>query len=358
MATRGPAKKLARHVLAVPHQFDILHSALAGEDMQFDQLRRREFLGALSAAAAWPPGARAQQAGKVKRIGFLRVGLPPASFIDGFRQGLRELGFAEDQHFIIEYGLAQSAAEILDTAAELVRGRVDIIVASGTPSVFPAKEAAGQIPVVFVATLNPVSTELVASLAKPGGNITGMTSISGDVIVKRLQMTRELLPKLTRIAVLVRESSPTAAQYVQESQAAARDLGIELQIETERTPTDLEGIFVAVRGSSALVVADDAEFTAHRSQIAELALKNNLPTVSGLREMVEAGGLMAYGASFRELYRRAASHVHEILRGAKPADLPVEQPTKFELAINLKTAKALGLEVPQTLLALADEVIE
>ncbi len=322
-------------------------------------MRRREFITALGGAAvAWPIAARAQQAGKVKRIGFLRVGPPPASFIDGFRQGLRELGFAEDQHFIIEYGLAQSAAQILDTAAELVRRRVDVIVASGTPSVFPAKEAAGQIPVVFVATLDPVSTGLVASLAKPGRNVTGMSSISGDVIAKRLQMTRELLPKLTRIALLVRESSPTAAQYVQESQAAARDLGIELQIETERTPTDLERLFIAVRGSSALVIADDAEFTAHRSQIAELALRNNLPTVSGLKEMVEAGGLMAYGASFRELYRRAASHVHEILRGAKPADLPVEQPTKFELAINLKTAKALGLEIPPTLLATADEVIE
>ena len=214
--------------------------------------------------------------------------------------------------------MAQSAAQIPDAAAELVRRRVDIIVASGTPSVLPAKDAAGQTPVVFVATLDPVATGLVASLARPGRNITGMTSISGDVIAKRLQMTRELLPKLTKIAILVRESSPTAAQYVQESQTAARNLGIELQIETERTPKDLEGIFVAVRGSSALVVADDAEFTAHRAQIAELALKNQLPTVSGLREMVEAGGLMAYGASFRELYRRAASHVHKILQGVEP----------------------------------------
>ncbi len=322
-------------------------------------MKRRELITLLGGAAvAWPLAARAQQAGKVKRIGFLRVGPPPASFIDGFRQGLREVGFAEDQHFIIEYGLAQSAAQILDTAAELVRRRVDIIVASGTPSVFPAKEAAGQIPVVFVATLDPVSTGLVASLAKPGRNVTGMSSISGDVIAKRLQMTRELLPTLTKIALLVRRVQSDRSSVCAGVQAAARDLGIELQIETERTPTDLEGLFVAVRGSSALVVADDAEFTAHRSQIAELALRNNLPTVSGLREMVEAGGLMAYGASFRELYRRAASHVYEILRGAKPADLPVEQPTKFELAINLKTAKVIGLTMPQSLLLRADEVIE
>jgi putative ABC transport system substrate-binding protein len=206
--------------------------------------------------------------------------------------------------------------------------------------------------------LDPVATGLVASLARPGRNITGMTSVSGGVIAKRLQMIRELLPKLTRIALLVRESSPTAPQYVQESQTAARDLGIELQIETERHPRELEGIFVAVQGAGALVVADDAEFTALRTRIAELALRHRLPTVSGFREMAEAGGLMAYGASFGELYRRAASHVHKILQGVNPADLPVEQPTRFELVLNMRTAKALGLAIPPSLLALADEVIE
>jgi putative ABC transport system substrate-binding protein len=322
-------------------------------------MNRRKFIVLLGCSAiARPIAARGQEAGKVRRIGFLRVGSPPASFIDGFRQGLRELGLVEGQHFVIEYGLARSAAQMPGAAAELVRRRVDIIVASGTPSVLPARDAAGQTPVVFVATLDPVATGLVASLARPGRNITGMTSISGDVIAKRLQMIRELLPNLARIAILVRESSPTAAQYVQESQTAARNLGIELQIETERNPQDLDGIFVAVRGSSALVVADDAEFTAHRAQIAELALRNQLPTVSGLREMVEAGGLMAYGASFGELYRRAASHVHKILQGVNPADLPVEQPIKFEFVLNMRTARALGLTIPPSLLALADEVIE
>ena len=222
----------------------------------------------------------------------------------------------------------------------------------------PARDAAGQIPVVFVATLDPVATELVASLAKPGRNITGMTSVSGDVIAKRLQMLRELLPNLTKVAILVRAASPTAAQYVQESQTAARSMGIQLQIETERHPRDLAGIFVATRGANALVVADDAEFTDHRAQIAELALRNRLPTISGLREMVEAGGLMAYGASFGELYRRAASHVHKILQGVNPADLPVEQPIKFEFVINMRTANALGLTIPPSLLARADEVIE
>jgi putative ABC transport system substrate-binding protein len=322
-------------------------------------MRRREFitlLGAAAASGAWPFAALAQE--PVRRIGFLRVGPPPAAFIDGFRQGLREQGLVEGQHFVIEYSLAQSAAQIPDAAAELVRRKVDIIVASGTPSVLPARNAAGQTPVVFVATLDPVATGLVASLASPGRNITGMTSISGDLIAKRLQLTKELLPNLTRIAILVRESSPTAAQYVQESRTAARTLGIELQILTERNPKDLDGIFVAVQGSSALVVADDAEFTARRAQIAELALRNRLPTVSGLREMVEAGGLMAYGASFGELYRRAASQVRKILQGVNPANVPVEQPTKFEFVLNMRTAKALGLTVPPQLIARADEVIE
>jgi putative ABC transport system substrate-binding protein len=171
-------------------------------------------------------------------------------------------------------------------------------------------------------------------------------------------MIREVLPTLTRVALLVRESSPDTSLYVKESQAAARKLGIELQIEIERSPADLEGIFVAAQSAGALVVADDAEFTALRAQIAALALRNKLPTVSGLRELAEAGGLMAYGASFGDLYRRAASHVHKILQGVSPADLPIEQPTKFEFVLNMQTAKALGLTIPSSLLALADVVIE
>ena len=325
-------------------------------------MKRRELItlvGVAAAAALWPFGLRAQQPNKIKHIGFLRVGPPPTAWIEGLRRGLREHGLIEDLNITFDFGLAQNATEVPAVAAELVRRKVDVLFASGTPSVLPARDAAaGRIPVVFVATFDPVRTGLVAGLARPGGNITGMTSISGDVIAKRLQMTRELLPKLTKIAILVRESSPTAPQYVQESQAAARNLGIELQIEKERNPQDLDRIFVAVRGSDALVVGDDAEFTALRARIAELALKSRLPTISGFREMVEAGGLMAYGGSFGELYRRAASHVYKILSGANPADLPVEQPTNFEFVLNMRTAKALGLEVPPTLLVRADEVIE
>jgi putative tryptophan/tyrosine transport system substrate-binding protein len=320
-------------------------------------MRRRDFISALT-GAAWSLTADAQPLKQMHRIGFLRVGPPPASFIDGFRQGLREQGYAEGQHYFIEYSLAQSAAQIPEAAAELVRHKVDIIVASGTPSVLPARDAAGPIPVVFVAAIDPVAAGLVASLARPVGNITGMTTISADVTAKRLQMVRQLLPQLSKIALLIRESSPDTAQYVKESENATRNLGIELQIEIERDPKDLEGIFAAVRGASALVVADDAEFTAHRAQIAELALKNQLPTVFGLREQAEAGGLMAYGPSFEELYRRAASHVYKILQGANIADLPIEQPVKFEFVLNMRTAKALNLTIPLSLLALADEVIE
>ena len=321
-------------------------------------MKRREFITVLVSAAAWSLTADAQPLKQMHHIGFLRVGPPPASFIDGFRQGLREQGYIEGQHYVIEYSLAQSAAQIPEAAAELVRRKVDIIVASGTPSVLPARDAAGPTPVVFVAAIDPVAAGLVASLAQPVGNITGMTTISADVTAKRLQMVRQLLPKLTKIALLIRESSPDTAQYVKESETATRNLGIELQIEIERDPKDLEGVFVAVRGANALVVADDAEFTAHRAQIAELALKNQLPTVFGLREQAEAGGLMAYGPSFEELYRRAASHVYKILQGAKIADLPIEQPVKFEFVLNMRTAKALDLTIPPSLLALADEVIE
>jgi putative tryptophan/tyrosine transport system substrate-binding protein len=204
----------------------------------------------------------------------------------------------------------------------------------------------------------PVATGLIASLAEPEVHLTGMTSINGHLTAKRLQLTKELLPGLSRISVLVRDTSPTSGQYVVESRKAAQELGLELQILTERNPKDLEDIFVLLQGSGALVVADYAEFTAHRDQIVELALKSLLPTVSGLRELAEAGCLMAYGASFAELYRRAATQVQKILLGTSPAVVPVEQPTKFELVLNARTAKALGLNLSSSLLARADEVIE
>src|SRR5215467_5508382 len=322
-------------------------------------MRRREFLVILCAASVTPPlAATAQQAERPRRIGFLRVGLPPAAFIGGFQKGLRELGLVEGQHFVIEYAIAQNSSQVFTAATELIGRKVDVILASGTPSVMPARDVAGKVPVVFVATLDPVATGLVVSLARPGRNVTGMTSISGDLIAKRLELVRELLPRLTAVAILVREASPTAAQYVKESQAAARNLGIGLTVLNERDPGDIDRLFSTLKGADALVIADDAEFTADRARIAELALEMHLPTISGLKELAEAGGLIAYGASFGELYRRAASHVHRILQGTSPSDLPVEQPAKFELVLNMRTAKAIGLTIPPSVVARADEVIE
>jgi putative ABC transport system substrate-binding protein len=307
---------------------------------------------------AGPVVAAAQETGKLRRIGFLRVGPPPPSYIGGFREGLRQEGLVEGEQVIIDFALAPSATQIADTAAELVRRRPDIILAAGTPSVFPARDAAGQIPVVFVAIFDPVAAGLVTTLARPGGNVTGMTTISGDLAAKRLQLTKELLPNIGKIAILVRDSSPTTPQYLQETRSAARKLGLDLQVLTEHHPNDLGELFAAARGADALVVGDDTEFTTHRVRIAELAVRNHLPNVHGLREMVDAGGLMSYGASFHDLYRRAASQVRKILQGIKPGDLPIEQPVKFEFVLNMRAAKALGLTISPSLLAAADEVIE
>jgi ABC-type uncharacterized transport system substrate-binding protein len=322
-------------------------------------VKRRTFITLLGGAAAtWPMMAGAQQPRRVYRVGFLRVGPPPATFIEGFREGLREHGYLEGSNFTIEYGLASTAAQLPDAAAELVRRKVDVLVASGTPSVQPAANATKTIPVVFVAAVDPLATGVVASLARPGGHVTGVTAMHGDVIGKRLQLLGELLPTLSRVAVLVRETSPATPQYLKEAELAGRSLAVELQVLGVHEPRELEAAIDRVRGASALLVVDDAVFTVQRARIAELALKNRLPTSYGTSEMVEAGGLMAYGPHYGDLYRRAAAHVHKLLNGAKPADLPVEQPTRFALVINLKTAKALGLEVPATLLARADEVIE
>jgi putative ABC transport system substrate-binding protein len=322
-------------------------------------MRRREFITLVgSAALGCPIPARAQQAGKVHRIGFLRVGPPPPSFIEPFRKGLRELGYVEGQSIVIEYGLAKTAAQLPDVVAELIRKKVDVLVASGTPSVMSARNAAGTTPVVFVAAIDPVATGLAASLARPGGNITGVSAVHAEVTGKRLQLLQEVLPRLATVAILVRAASPASAQYVKEAGDGARVLGLALQVVSVGGPSELEEALAAAKAAGALLVVDDAVFTEQRIRIAELALKNRLAAMSGLRETVDAGGLMSYGPHYGALYYRAARHVHEILKGAKPADLPIEQPTQFELVINLKTAKALDLEMPATLLTRADEVIE
>jgi putative ABC transport system substrate-binding protein len=321
-------------------------------------MKRRNFIILLGFSIAKPMPAPAQQM-KPSRIGFLRVGPPPPTYIGGFRQGLQEEGLLEGRDVVIEFALAKNAAQIPNAAAELARSGVDVILAAGTPSVFPARDAAGNIPVVFVATFDPVATGLVASLARPGGDVTGLTTISSDLVAKRVELIKEFFPGFTKIAILVREASPTAPHYIEETRSAARKLGFELQVLGERHPSDFEKLFAAARASEALVVGDDTEFTAYRTQMADLAIKNRLPTIHGLREMVDAGGLIAYGASFHDLYRRAASHVKKIImQGVKPSDIPIEQPSKFEFVVNMRTAQALGLNFPPTLLARADEVIE
>jgi putative ABC transport system substrate-binding protein len=321
-------------------------------------MKRRGFIALVGSALAWPVAVQGQQAARISRIGFLRVGTVPPSFIEPFRKGLNDLGYIEGQSVTIEYGLAESVAQLPDAAAKLVSSKVDVLVASGTPSVLPAKKATSEIPVVFVAALDPVATGAVATLARPGGNVTGVTTIQADLTGKRLELLKELLPQLATVAFLVRATSPATTQYVKEAEAAARALGVQLQVLAVSDPQELESAFNTAQGANALLQVGDAMLTAHRSLIGELALKYRLPSMSELRETVDAGGLMSYGPHYGDLCRRAARQVHEILKGAKPADLPVEQPTKFELVINLKTAKALGLTVPPALWARAEEVIE
>ena len=322
-------------------------------------MRRRDvilFVG--GAVAALPLAARAQQPAKLKRIGFLRVRPPPPAWIGALRQGLREHGLIEGQNIEIEFGLAESVAELPSVAAELVRRNVDVLLASGSPTVLPARDAAGAIPVVFVAIFDFVETGQVASLARPGGNLTGMSGMVVDLAGKRMQLLKELLPSMTRVAILVRTASPATPPFVREAERSAHSLGVELQVLGMDNPSDLEMLLASAASAGGLIGSDDSVFTGHRVRIAELALKRRLPTMFGFREMVEAGCLVSYGADYADLYRRAANQVHKILNGTKPADIPVERPVRFEYILNMRTAVALGLSVPPALLARADEVIE
>jgi len=320
-------------------------------------MRRRDVILLLGGTvAALPSAVRSQRAAKLKRVGFLRVGPPPQAWVAALRQGLRDHGLIEGQNIEIEFGLAQSVAELPSVAAELVRRNVDVLFASGSPTVLPARNAAGAIPVVFVGIFDFVETGEVASLARPGGNITGISGMAADLAGKRMQLLKEFLPSMTRVAILVRTASPATPPFVREAERSAEVLGVELQILRMGNPSDLEMLLTSASGG--LIGSDDAVFTAHRVRIAELALKQRLPTMFGFREMVEVGCLIAYGADYADLYRRAASHVHKILNGTKPADIPVEQPVRFECILNMRTAKALGLKIPPSILLRVDRVIE
>ena len=306
---------------------------------------------------------KARQAGKVARIGVLWQGSSTSGphIREAFRQGLRDLGYVEGQNVVIEYRYAEGKAERLpDLAAELLRLKVDVIVAGGTLAPLAAKHATGTIPIVMSAAGDPVGTGLVPSLAKPGGNVTGLSNFSADLTAKRLQLLKEILPGVSRVAVLWNAANPIAALLMRETEAAARALGLQVQSLEVRGPDEFENALPAAvsGGAGALFVVDDPLVFIARLRIADFAARNRLPMTAIYREFAEAGGLMTFGANLADLNRRAAIYVDKILKGAKPADLPVEQPTKFDLVINLKTAKALGLTIPQSLLVRADEVIQ
>jgi putative ABC transport system substrate-binding protein len=262
------------------------------------EMKRRRFLALLGGAAGWPLGALAQHAGKTHRVGFLRVGQPPQSFVQGFLQGLREQGLIEGQNIVIEWGLAQSVAQLNDALAELIHRKADVLVASGTSSVLLTRSAAGTVPVVFVAAVDPVAMGLVGSLARPGGTITGITAVAEELNGKRLQLLQQLLPNFSSVAFLVRTGSPAIVEHTRQAESAARTLGVRLRIVAVRDHGGLEQAFSAAQGANALLVVDDSVFTSQRAEIAKLALKNRLPTMYGHKDMVLAGGLMTYGPHY------------------------------------------------------------
>src|ERR1700682_2230558 len=320
-------------------------------------------LGLLAFAVA-PLAAEAQQAGKVYRIGYLST--PTRESVEhglaAFLRTLRALGWIEGQNLIIEYRWAEGNVERLPAlAAELVRGKVDVIVAPAGSAALAAKNATSSIPIVMIFASDPVEMGLVASLRRPGGNITGTTFTPGPAIFgKQLQILNEAIPHASRVAILSNPADPSFALQVRQVEATARSLGIRLQHVEARGPEEFDSAFAAMARdrADALLVTGTSTFLAHRVRLAELAVKGRLATTHSFRESVEAGGLMAYAVNMADFVGRSAMYVDKILKGAKPADLPVEQPTKFELIINLKVAKALGITVPQALVLRADEVIQ
>jgi putative ABC transport system substrate-binding protein len=324
-------------------------------------MRRRKFITLLGGAfAAWPLAARAQQAEKVPIIGFLGTTTASAwgPWTAAFVQRLRELGWIEGRNLAIEVRWAEGRPErFAEIAAEFVRLKVDIIVAGGSAAV-AAKQATSVIPIVVVLG-DPIATGLVASLARPGGNVTGLSNQQTDLHGKRLELLREVLPSLRRLAIMANVDYPEAVLEMREVQAISKTLGLEVATVEIRRAEDIAPAFEALKGrADALYVITDALVSTNRIRINTFALAARLPTMHGVRDYVEAGGLMSFGASYSDLFRRAGDYVDKILRGAKPGDIPVVQPTKFDLAINLTTAKALGLTVPESFLLRADEVIE
>ena len=322
---------------------------------------RRRFLalgtGGLLAA---PLVAEGQQAGKVYRIGFLRQGQPPKAWVEALQQGLRERGYVAGRNVVWECRSTDGSLDQLSQLAEeLVRLSVDVILASASSAAMAAKRATTSVPIVFAGVYAPVEIGLVPSLGHPGGNITGVAINAADMAGKRLQLLKEqLVTTLKRAAMLTHPPHPTNAVQLQGAEAAARTLGVQLEAVPVWGVDDFDSALKALRGIDGLLHADTPLFTTHRARLVEAAARSRLPAIYALKAYVDAGGLVSYGADLPDLYRRAATYVDKILKGAKPADLPVEQPTQFELVINLKTAKALGLTIPPSLLQRADQVIE
>jgi putative ABC transport system substrate-binding protein len=328
-------------------------------------MERRTFMALVSGGLlAAPLAARAQQPAKVARIGYLATNLAGNPHgREAFRQGLRDLGYVEGRNVVIEYRDAEGKIERLPAlAAELVALKVDVIVTASTVAALAAKQATRTLPVVFAVAADPVTEGLVTSLARPGGNVTGLSFLAPELVGKGLEQLKQAVPGVTRVAVLWHPGAlgkRTEKDSLKEAEVAARVLGVRLQVVEARGPENFDWAFsdMTKARANALMVLTSSMFFGERSRLVDLAAKNRLPAVYTWREFVDAGGLMSYGPNLADLYQRAATYVDKILKGAKPGDLPVEQPTKFELVINLKTAKALGLTIPQSVLGRADEVI-
>ena len=324
-------------------------------------MKRRDFITLLGGAASWPLAAGAQQPGKLPTVGFLGAASASAwsQWVAAFLQRLRELGWIEGRNLTIEYRWAEGSSDrAAELAAEFVRRKVDVIVTGGLPAV-AAKQATSVIPIVFAIAADPLGTGLVASLVRPGGNVTGLSTQARDLAGKRLELLREAVPGLRRLAILANIGYPASGIEMSEVQAAARTLGLEVVALEIQRAEDIAPAFKALKDrAEALYVTADPLLNINRIRINSLANVARLPTITNVREFVEAGSLMSYGPNYPDLFRRAGDFVHKILHGAKPGDIPVEQPTKFDLVINVTTAKALDLDMPPTLLARADEVIE
>jgi len=328
-------------------------------------VERRVFLGAVTGGLlASPLAAEAQQAGRLPRLGYLGASSPTLEpeILEAFRQGLRDLGYVEGQSIAIEYRWAEGHEDRLpELATELVGLKVDVIVTAGTPGTLAAKRATQTIPIVMTATGDPLQSGLVTSLARPGGNVTGFSTLRSELEGKRLDLFRQTFPKFSRVAMLWDSANPSTKFYLQHIEAAARASHVTLQPAVPvRRLEDLDRAFAAIaRGhADALFVVSGRSLLAERGRIVDFAAKSRLPAIYPYREYVETGGLMSYSANYPDLYRGAALYVDKILKGAKPADLPVQQSARFDLAINLKTAKALGLTIPPSLLGRADQVIQ